>query len=269
MTLIEAWKDSLTLCKPQALKLIFLVTLNAMWQAVRALYTAWFLVPVVALSIASFFTHSIIPGLVAYSFVLASLLLAVRPSTYIKDFAYFKHYYFRLFLFFVEFALWLIVIAVLLIGWEYLFVPFGHTHSMLASNKAFTFTLVNYIATFPAYCINMIIFVIYLFLAIYYAIFFYLDKVGSVFVSGKKALTLLWYNLPMILLYTSIFWGVRISLQYAIASLFAVLFSYVAIPYILYLIFFALLDFVLYLFSFALVSNIYTKRVHDQYSLYQ
>lgn len=269
MTLIEAWKDSLSLCKPQALKLILLVTLNAMWQAMRTLCTIWFLVPVVVLGIASIFIGSVWVAAIPYVFVLTSLLLAVRPSIYIKDGTYFKHYYVRLFLFLFELTLWAIVIAVLLIGWEYLFVPFGHTHSLFASNKAFTFTLVNYIATTPAYLINMALSMAYLLLAIYYAAFFYLDKVGSAFVSCKKTLILLWYNLPMILLYTSIFWVIKLLFQFGIASLFYWLAINFNAIQALWVFIFIPVDFVLYLFSFALVSNIYTKRVHDQYSLYQ
>lgn len=268
MTFIEAWKDSLTLCKPQALKLIFLVTLNAMWQAVRALCRAWFLVPVVALCIFSVLIGSVIPALIAYGFTLAALLLAVRPSTYIKDLSYFKHYFFKLFLFFVQLLLWGIACTAFLVGWEYLFVPFGHIHSFFATTS-FTFTPINYVATAPAYVAGLLIYAAHIIYLLYYAIFFFLDKVGTVYVASKKALILVQYNLPMILLYTGFMWCMRLGMQFLVMS--PLLSMIVRLPFAteIWLVLFVSVELLLYLFSFALVSNIYTKRVHDQYSLYQ
>jgi len=269
MTLMEAWKDSLQLCKPQAMKLIFLVTLNAMRQAVRALIAPWFLVPIVLLIVASALSGSMIPAFMTYGFVVAALLLAVRPSVQIKNWDYFRRYFWLLFCFAVELVLWGAVITTMLIVWEFLLVPFGHTHSFLADGKLVVFGAASYIATFPSYVVGIIAYGANILCLLYYAAFFYLDKVGSVYTSCKKALILVSYNLPMVLIYTGIAWAIKICLQ--LVATYAIVFfmANVVTWKTAYAFFFAPADLVLYLFFVALISNIYTKRVHDQYALYQ
>jgi hypothetical protein len=271
MTLMEAWKDSLQLCKPQAMKLMFLVTLNAMRQAMRALFAVWFLVPALIVLVLSIFLGSIKLALADYSFVLISCFLAVRPSINIKDWHYFKRYFFLLLRFVAELLLWIMVIVAILALWELLFVPFGHVHSFSRfAAKSFAFTPINYIAIAPAYCANIVLKVAFAALFIYYAAFFYLDKVGSAYTACKKALLLICYNLPMIIMYTGIFWATKLLVQFISAYSFILLAP--ALPTwsaAVFAGFFSVLDFFFYLFSFALVSNIYTKRVHDQYYIYQ
>lgn len=273
MTLLEAWKDSLQLCKPQAIKLMLLATLNAMKHAVRTLCTAWFLVPMMLAGIAAIILQSVVVALLAYGFAIGTVFLAVRPSMEIKNWAYFKKYYLYFLQFIVVLLLWMIVIFTCLIAWEYLFVPFGHTHSLFASKKII-FTPINYIATFPALFFTAVLWVAHTVHIVYYAVFFYLDKVGGVFTTFKKALTLFYYNAPIIVLYTAIIWIVKFVFQTVPAYLLNSMLLADMIPnYTLFVIgaavVFGILPFIAYLFSFCLISNIYTKRVHDQYALYQ
>jgi hypothetical protein len=267
---MEAWKDSLQLCKPQAMKLMFLVTLNAMRQAIRALFAVWFLVPALIVLVLSIVLGSIKLALADYSFVLISCFLAVRPSINVKDWHYFKRYFFLLLKFVVELLLWIMVIVAILALWELLFVPFGHVHSFSRlATKNFIFTPINYIAVAPAYCASIVLNVAFAAQFIYYAAFFYLDKVGSAYTACKKALLLICYNLPMIIIYTGIFWAIKLLVQ-LVATYSIIFFMTGSVVWNAALAgFFAPLDFFLYLFSFALVSNIYTKRVHDQYYIYQ
>lgn len=273
MTLLEAWKDSLQLCKPQAIKLMLLATVNAMKQALKALCKPWFLVPMALAGIVSWILRSVVVALSAYGFAIWTLFLAVRPSMEIKNWAYFKKYYLYFLRFIVELLLWMVAIFACLIAWEYLFVPFGHTHSLFATKKIL-FTPINYIATFPALFFAAVLWVAHSANIVYYAVFFYLDKVGGVFISFKKALTLLYYNVPMIVLYTGIIWAVKFVFQtvpaYLLNSmLLANMIPHYAFFVIIAVVAFGILPFIAYLFSFCLISNIYTKRVHDQYALYQ
>ncbi len=279
MTLIEAWKDSLQLCKPQAVKLMVLVTLNTMRQVVRTLCALWFLVPMVLLLISAIVIALTFNVFAAYGplvllsvFSYSAAFLAVRPSIQIKNWDYFKSYFWLCTQFMSVLFLWMLAIVVILVGWEYLFVPFGHLHSLFAP-KNFIFTPVSYIATAPAYLAGIFLFCAHKLHCINYGVFFYLDKAGSVFVSFKKALTLIYYNLPLLLVYETIIWCVLFllsTLGYTLSimlmntgSTVGYVVGGICVMGILFV------SALLHLFIFCLVSNIYTKRVHDQYSLYQ
>jgi hypothetical protein len=268
MTLMEAWKDSLQLCKPQAMKLMFLVTLNAMRQAMRALWAFWFIVPVIVLGIASVILNSVVPSIFMYGFTVGAIFIAARPSIQIKNWDYVRSY-FLVYLRFVG-ALLLGIIAIVTCAylWELLFVPFGHFYPVLFSDQPrVPWHVVDYIATFPGTALGMFALTLHIFNFILFVALFYFDKVGSILTACKKSLILIIYNLPLVIVYSLIIWALKIPI-YILSdriSKWLYIHSYSGLSYYV----FSLIFFFLHLLIFCLISNIYTKRVHDQYYIYQ
>ncbi len=241
-----------------------------MRHALRALSAPWFLVTVGVLTLLSVVVNSAVVLYAAYIFCLVALFLAVRPSLKIKNSAYFRLYFLKFFSFFAELIAWAICITALLIVWEFLLVPFGHVHSFMAKGPIVPFTIVNYIATAPASLAMFLLYLQALFGVSYYAAFFYLDKIGTVFMCFKKAYVLISYNVPAILMYSALMWFVNSMAHTVVCSSMVPIVSLIgSFCSLVYLAIFGIVNFLKYLFIFSLISNIYTKRVHDQYSLYQ
>ena len=260
MTIFESWKDSLTLCKPQAIKLLLLVTLNAMKEVLRVLCVPWFLIGVTMLVVAVYYTGSVIASAVASAFITAPLLLAARPSLRIKDWRYFSECGMR----YVWFLVQLIVLVSLVFGVPllllYLIDPQLFNGQVLGSGWLW----ILYIF-FIGLCVMP-----FWYMGLYaYASFFYLDKVGTLWQALLRAFKLIIYNLPMILLYGAIMSLISGIYWLLISVLVSIVFG---VPCTLNMIFFmgsraslGLFGIPPYLFSICLMSNIYTKRIHDQY----
>jgi hypothetical protein len=259
MTVLQAWKDSLNLCRPAALKFMFLVTLNAMKEVLRVLGTSWFLIPTIFLLLLSFLFDSFFCASLTYTFIAMCILLAARPSIRIKNGSYFREYFVKYAWFVTVATFWGLVLVSICGGTFFIYNP------LISGNDLFFgFGILAFFSTlFGATGLS------------YYAKFFYLDGVGSVWISFKKALVLITYNLPMLSVYSVITFLIKCMYWILVTMIFGQLsWSENLLWYMLKPAGHSGLDYNLlgllpYLFSVCLFANIYTKRVHDQYSLYQ
>lgn len=276
MTLIQAWKDSLNLCKPASLKLMFLVTLNAMKEVLRVLCVPWFLIPVCILTVGGYIFNSVGLASLVYTLTSVFMLLAARPSIRIKDSVYFKEYVFVYAKFLLGASLWVLAFFVcvisILVGWQSLLALVGYPQYMFFIPDA---GLVNEkLVWAPIVPVLIILAGLGLLGITEYVTLFYLDRVGSVWCSFKKALLFIKYNLPMLLIYLGIALGIKLVYWLLIGFIANITFG---LPCSIGLslhaacagVRFSLLGLLPYLFSVCLFVNLYTKRVHDQYSLYQ
>lgn len=264
MTILESWKDSLSLCKPQSIKLMFLVTLNAMKEVLRVLCVPWFLIGIMLLVVAVYYSGSVIASALASAFITAPLLLAARPSLRIKDWRYFSVYGLR----YAWYMLQLFMLIACIIGVPLFLIYFIYPAAFDSKASGAGWVWVFY-TVFVALCAMPLWYA-----GVYaYTVFFYLDKVGNLFRALACAFRLLIYNLPMIFVYGAIITLVNGMYWLLISLLVSLVFG---VPYTFNMIFFmgsraslGLLGIPPYLFSICLISNIYTKRVHDQYVIYK
>lgn len=276
MNLFVAWRDSLSIFQPKNLKLFMLVTLKAMVDTFKVWIKYFWWLPVLFI-VKTYLQYSMMQA--AYTGTLtgflgtlwsllasipapiyiilpslmyvarASLLLAARPSTAIKNCAYFRSYFFRALLVIALFQL--MAIAGMVAG-SYLIMryPACASYSLLCG---YSIGAIGFL--FSYYVIN-------------YALF-YLDSDGSMGIflrSSVYAAKMTLYNLP--------FYGILTILNTIVGMSITSVFLYVAkffggqsvmlfIAPILMLIF-ALLE----LFSVCFLTNFYVKKLHDQFTLY-
>src|ERR1700722_16142388 len=173
MTIIEAWKDSLVLCRPQAIKLMLLVTINAMKEAVRVLCVPWFLIPVGILIVLSLVVNSLgIPSL-TYTLITATMILAVRPSVDIKNWDYFKKYWLKYGSFLMEIAFWGVGIIAALYLWLLMLTPFGYAFSLNPFKFFETGGFIDYVAAAPLLLLIIVLAPLGMFGFSEFMIFFY------------------------------------------------------------------------------------------------
>lgn len=242
MTLFESWKDSIKLCKPEAIKLFALITLKSVYEVLRVLSVAWFLIPIIFfVCLATLLTgaHGFITS-VSFVSGVASIffLIAARPSVGIKDFDYFRINMLR--------ALWLILISVgigILLMLP-LFIPFIGVAILLCFLPSF-FDL---------------------------TILFYLDFYSEGVVAAfKRAFIMIWYNYPLFVIYVAGLYIIKLLILMPFSLLSPMLFptdsTAPSLPIV------AFISNLIYL-CFALITkcvivNLYIKRMHDQFELYQ
>jgi hypothetical protein len=259
MTLLQSWADSLTLFKPKNLQLFALVTLKSIIEAYKlyAIYWSWLFGLIIISCMIPFFYSwsgaSILAMMVCSGWLLKLLLFALsmvtRPSIEKKDCAYFRYqmrssWLMMLFLLlplltFIEFFLWFIFLFMLL------------------------YTQFSLLLTFiflPVFLLSLVFFIL-----------FFLDSAKGVkgfFYSLCNMIKMVVYNAPLLLLIV-LFLG---SLMYLLWQLIV----YIVLPFWDESKHSIVTVFVLYRVGEALLlpiivctySNIYIKKVHDQFDLY-
>ncbi len=276
MNLFVAWRDSLTILQPKNLKLFLLVTLKSMVDAIKVWIKYFFWIPVYIMgkiALYSYFYQNptpektdllislqsmlasipwpvlffLIPSLVCVS--RATMLLSTRPSTAIKNCAYFRSYFVRA------------AISILLF----------HGLMDVMGRWVGVFIVQQYPACVVSVFCGCCISAIGLLLAIYainYALFFFDGdgSVGSFLKSWIYAAKMTLYNLPFYGLF--ILFHVLASLTKTFIFLYSVKYVggqsvmlVIAIPLTLM---FAFLE----VFTICFLTNFYVKKLHDQFTLY-
>src|SRR5579872_2247041 len=131
MQLLAAWKDSLTIFKPDNFKLFTLITLNSLVKSYQVWlrYWGW-------LAILYFLFHAISfrIGFILIPFLIyVSFFLSVRPSVKIKNYTYFAEYAVRSCYVILFLAIWLVALGNL-ISVKLQSTPTGTIYSMEPSS---------------------------------------------------------------------------------------------------------------------------------------
>ncbi len=242
MQLLAAWKDSLTIFKPESLKLFSLATLNSLGQTYKIWlrYWGWLLLA----GAGSFYFRGLTTPV--HILIYITMFLSVRPSVRLKNYAYFSGYIPQG----IYIGIWKAVTPVILL----LIIPSIKVLTLFVHDlRTLLYVQVS------IYLVLSIIF--NLWVSAFYALFV-LDSQGRIsdaFKSLLKALKMFVYNLPFCL----------------IMSVFAVVLiiggSYVVPnkPFFGYYFLHVLFEFLIFLPLFAnIVTNFYVKKVHEQFSVY-
>lgn len=255
MTLFESWKDSLKLCKIEAIKLFALVTLKSCYEVIRVLMVAWFLIPLIFFVCLATLIKGVegFIGGVNFAGSVASIffLIAARPSVGIKDFTYFRVNMLR--------ALWLILIS---------------------QGLAILIGLPIYAAVFSSVGIlSFVMFIIFAMVVLLLVlmpglteltILFYLDYPGdNIFSAFKRALTMIWYNYPLFIIYLGLFNILNFLIALPVVWLLAPFVAGgITIPWMITSLVSTVWNLCFNLFTKCLLVNLYIKRMHDQSELY-
>jgi len=284
MNLMVAWRDSLTLFQPKNLKLFLLVTLKAMGDAGKVwLKYFWWVPVIVAISIgimlylmnipnaaretSSAFTvwmellalKSKIPKEVLWfipslqQVIILTMVLSTRPSTAIKNCAYFRFYFWRLWLMGLCFEWSYFLLAKLNIAFQGQIISWGFLIIGI------TLVAIGFLSTI--YLLN-------------YALFVF-DGDGSVanfFRSLLYAAKMTLFNLPFystcIAFVVAMYVGMMQLLLYLaqhypeMQGFYTVGWLQVLLPALM------LLQLVMQLFAICFITNFYVKKLHDQFTLY-
>lgn len=276
MNLFVAWRDSLAILQPKNLKLFLLVTLKSMGDTFKVWikYCSWLLL-LYAVKLAAQFYIMATPAVEMPNFLVKvinflgslptavflfipsllliirmSVLLAARPSTAIKNCAYFRAYFWRLLIISIAYEL------LYVLGFYVSVMNAPHADSSIALRQTYVaiVSMLGFLGSF--YFIN--------------AALFYFDGDGSVRSFCKSwlyAAKMTLYNLPFYIIFmvsnlillmipTYIYlYGMHYMMQYSWAV--------IVIASILMLI----IGF-LELFILCFLTNFYVKKLHDQFTLY-
>jgi hypothetical protein len=257
-----SWKRSLKLCTPEALKTFALLTLKATRDALYVLMTPWILIPLGLVLGLYFFGLTTELSLKLLSLVFSVLfILAARPSIEIKDFAYFKKNIVRS-----------LVITAALIPFLLLWVLVGIAGVQLVYGGSLHANhVINLIMIVLLYAIATLIIMPFMFILFFvqnFALLFYLDRTEGVLIAYKRALTMYWYNLPAIGIYSLSFGVISLVMYVLCAMLFQLFFNPSSWFFTLFILMQQLLRTLFNLGFFCLMTNLYIKLVHEQYELY-
>lgn len=273
MNLFVAWRDSLTILQPKNLKLFLLVTLKSIVDTFKVWIKYFWLLPVLYVSWISLILYvRLVPSEGAMSFFgtlnqylrfipvyiyifippfalvcKGTLLLAARPSTALKNCAYFRSYFLRLLVaFFVMGVLNGLYGLVITMGLRY-----------VENTAAFIFN----------YGLMSIGFLLFLYL-INYTLFFF-DGDGSFRSFAKSfiyAAKMTIFNLPFYVVVTLVSAVLPVLLgSFMLSLIMPYLNQASAIGIMIFMMIFgALQD----LFTICLLTNFYVKKLHDQFTLY-
>ena len=295
MNLLPAWRDSLTLFQPKNFKLFFLVTLKTMvdtfkvwikyfWWiwALKIVYVAELLpIPYPAeFFIAHPLFYALIPSY--HNIFLVTILLAARPSTALKNCAYFRSYFWRALLMIFLFSLADVIVTVIIMGphlgaeatnvramSNYIFgsLEVVMTLLMIRSPEVSATFLLRRGAFFYEYAV-LLTHVVIMWGTITYSLFLF-DSDGSIksfFKSWIHAVKMMLYNLPFYIIalvglviipaYPYVFIGIDLLepshglWYYFVGAVWGVLIT------------------LLSLFTICFLTNFYIKKLHDQFTLY-
>lgn len=231
MNIVQTWKESLALLKPQNLKPFLLVTVKTILDVYRTLNTPfttmgyWILgIGVVSLIVITnvvkffnmFWLDEIMLNSMRYSCVFM-FALAMRPSVGQKTVAYFSDYIKRF---------WYIWVGMIVCGLAYVYViPF-----------TFMFSVLFLLAAFDTK-----------------------GSVGELFFALRTAFMMLLYNAPLFALLYAVLSIVNIFIYYFIGFALG-FFGGLTLAALLYIVFVPI--------EVALITNLYIKCIHGQPSLY-
>ena len=261
MTLLSAWKDSLSVFSPKKLKLFLLVTANTVKQSHMIFFRYWWWLALLLYGLAAYnyllnsFSYFFpIAVLISFFLALFTFFLSMRPSVERKNYSYFAKYYAHLFYALLGSAIFFV----------FLFAPFSssfwfkyrlkiisaESHTLLSD--AYNFVL---LVGFH-YIITSLLFVGWIFFMM-----FLLDGNGSLlspFYSLWRAAKMVLYSMPFILVS---FLLVRFNLF----LLFLMFLSFVPNVYVTSMFPLCFLNFTFWICFYA---NFYIQKVHEQYKLY-
>lgn len=244
--LLTPWKESLELLRPKNLSLLLLVSLKSLVQMYGALLSVWFIPILFLLAGLLLDLQSLV--LAFYIMILAK---AARPSVLQKGPAYWQQF---------EGAEWVLFFGlVILLQWPMFFsvnklVQFGYNgflrllllvgRTWLPGSGSLGI-LIPYISPFS------ILWVLFM-----------LDArrtVGEYFFAFFRALTMFFTNYPFFIL-AYLVTRLIISLAY----LSGLPFTYETLPFIGWILLYG----ILIPYYVCVITNVYTKRIHEQFSLY-
>lgn len=273
MNLFVAWRDSLTIFKPKNFELFLLVTLKSMVDTLKVwikyfwwLPVLWAIQTYIQFYLASATASNASPALISGVHWLSTLpngvyllipslnflfkitlLLAARPSTALKNCAYFRYYAWRIF------------IAAIC----YNVIQTAFAAAGAAFMGCYNLTLEDY--TWMMFK-GLIVGTAGLLLSFYFItyVLFFFDGDGSLrsFIkSWIYAAKMILYNLPFYAIYTLVNGLLLLSIVaiYSYSSQ-----SWVGVIMVVSSIFFSLVE----VFSLCLLTNFYVKKLHDQFTLY-
>lgn len=263
--LFQSWKESLSLVMGENAKLFSLVTIKTIFESYKTYFKHfwWLLLFSGALDIISaryFGTHGpfLVLPLVSWLITIFGMYLVVRPSIKQKGLEYYKDNikkFFSFALYSLSFSLFLVGMLMLLALMVFLIKP-SLMESIILENTHYLGTLLLTPFLLPSSLI--IVFVSPL---LTFCILFMLDGDGSIknfFKSMLRALKMGFYNYPFCLLFLVLFLAFSFAAQLAMHLIFGH-------PTILNS---AILSHSLLLIPLSIWSTLYTKRLHDQFTLY-
>jgi hypothetical protein len=245
MQLLHAWRDSLSLLAPSNLKLFLMVSLKSVIEAYKVFFKNWWwwvfglfgaLLIIIGLAFFELTGYSKVAR--SIFFVLIAIfnlfswgifVLAARPSVAIKNYTYFKHYF------------WPLLLVVVM--WAILLVSSTSLTVFLATNN---------------YILQIILFVLsgHISLLTFLWTFFWFDsdkRPRSAWISFTRALEMFVYNYPLFIIF---------FITYFIGIILLVLLSYLIWPVDF------ISHFFINSVAICLLMNLYIKKLHEQPDLY-
>lgn len=211
MTLIEAWKDSLRVLIPERLENLVIETWHAMREVFWVLWTPWFF----ALMLISYAVELAgVPyiDLFFYSLFLAIIFLAALPSSQVKDFNYFVTYLSKYSWAFLKLMLLFFLILLMSI----LFIIIGLMAIGFTKEKLGLLTDTEYISDIIiqsgawAIILGLTFLTVIMGTWIDLVMLFYVTRDITMRSALKKSVLLLWYNLPLFILYYFLIAGIKV-----------------------------------------------------------
>lgn len=251
--LMQSWRDSLVLCLPNNFSLLLLVTLNNAMRMYRYLVVYFWWLMVLLIVTHQFFLSSLLPRIgvspemidhvssalqiIVASVWLTAVYLCARPSVLPKSIEYFSQY------------VWY---APCLIGWSVLFL------------WAHTFVFMPLVATMPiALAVLDWLVWLYVICVVLLFPFFLLDapiSVKSLVRSVWRAILMSWYNLPVALLWAGVMVGFCLGVYWFL--------SFLELPAGVCSAWWLIKVMVMIPIMILFFCTLYTKKVHDQFTLY-
>ncbi|KKP35679.1 MAG: hypothetical protein UR26_C0003G0152 [candidate division TM6 bacterium GW2011_GWF2_32_72] len=245
MNILQAWGDSLRIFQSTAFKIYFFSSLKTAWSTMLfwLKYFGWILVAGILLQYASYTTSfselSLIYSIIYLFIVFAALFflnlamfgifLVARPSVKKKDTVYLRLYWRQFFIFLV------VIFGVL-----------GLANLLEAYGMGVVPQWVSF-------------FIVFWFLVI----FFFLDSAGALkdfFICLYRGLKMFLYNLPIIMIMTSLWFFIKYILDLIAA--------YFRLDGIFWEVFYQLIEIFILLVFISFAVTFYTKRVYEQQKLY-
>lgn len=263
--LFQSWKESLSLFIGENAKLFSLVTIKTIIESYKTyLKHFWWLLllsgTLDVLSAQCFGSHSpfLLLPLLSWLITIFTMYLVVRPSIKRKGWDYYTDYFKKFFYFAVYtfiFTLLVVVILMVLALLVFLIKP-SLMENVLLDNTHYLGTLLLTPFLLPSSLI--IIFVSPL---LTFCILFMLDGDGSFrnfFKSIWRAIKMGFFNYPLCLLLLFFFIAISLAFQLGLHYIFGH-------PTVLNS---AIISHTLLIIPLAIWSTLYTKRLHDQFTLY-
>lgn len=249
MILLESWKDSLQLLKPQSLKELAVATWQTMKEVFRALCAPWFLILVVITFIIGSLSGQ--PYRVGNAFgglLLTIAFVAALPVPQVKNFRYFMTYLGRYYWGSIKFMALVIILGFVAIGVPLLIVAgISQTPFPVIMRKFFALAALVLV-------VGSILCLIFITVIGSVVLLFYMLRSITIRAAIKKSLVFILYNAPLILLILLLA-GLLLIPMNTLHVLSPNSMRLIALPFAFWIV--------------CLSINIYTRRVNAQPMLYQ